>query len=1133
MFDKLRNQTQIIDKKLYLVFIALIFIAIINAVVSTFNIEKSKNISNEISNVTQPTVSGLFEMEHIVTRSRMYITNWVYMPNNKSDKENIFKLNTIEYPQLKVRLQNLSQSWKDIGSKTALKEIFIKYDKIIGYEQEIMNSLVSFDDYQEPIKKFAAEEILETQIIPASLSLTSELAQIYEIKNTEANSRHDDMHQAFSIMKSVLLSLALLICIAVITMTFYMSKNFIGPLMRIRKVLLQMSRGELPALTMKAPQNAVGEMISGLKSLMQGLRQTTHFAEEIGRGNFDSPFQPLSENDVQGKSLLDMRQKLKSSSDQEQQRKWIADGLEKISAVSRIQFNTTDEIANRFMSEIAGRIAAGQGAVFCINKNLPVPRIELCGGYGLSSELLHKKSFLLNEGLLGQCISENKKINFTSMGDALFGIQSALHQASQTNVYLFPLNSGGDVIGAIEIGTVAPLENMQIEYIENACEQIAASLSNMMANMLTKKLLEASLKQADELAAQKQELRWANDEMQKKSKQLEVSQQELKVQQDELKQVNAELEIKAHLLEERNMALEEAQQSLAFKAEQLEQSSKYKSAFLANMSHELRTPLNSILILAKLLTDNKAANLTQKQVEHSRVIHKSGSDLLMLINDILDLSKIESGKLEFVLENVPVANISDDMKMLFAEFANEKQIRFDAQAEHGTFDTIITDKLRLEQVIKNLLSNAFKFTAKDGAVSLRFFKATDKSVFQNEILKDSDEVIGISVTDTGIGIPPEKQKIIFDAFQQADGSTSRRYGGTGLGLAISREITHLLGGDLTCTSTEGKGSTFTILVPRQTEQKKHEPKSIEQNAENAVQANRHAKNLDDKINHSTKYNDTDFSDDRQFINEKDKVVLIIEDDVLFLKLLIDYCHIYGYKAIATQQGETGLLYAAHHNPCAIILDMMLPDTDGSILLSKLKSNQKLQNIPVHIVTALDKKPVGLKKGGAASFIKKPVDKPQLEKLFMNLEQYNPGSENDTPQEKQNLSLTDGHSLKGKTILMADDDMRNIYALSTMFEEEGVNLICAYNGREAIDKLEQNPNVDIVLMDIMMPVMDGYEAMETIRQNDKFKNIPMLAVTAKALEGEREKCKQSGATDYISKPVNNELLISKIKFWLYQ
>lgn len=1132
MFDKLKIQTQIIDKKLYLVFIALIFIAILNAFVSSYNIEKSKSISNEISNVTQPTVNGLFEMEHIVTRSRMYITNWVYMPNNKSDKENLFKLNTIEYPQLKVRLQNISQAWKDVGSKSALKEIFIKYDKIIAYEQEIMNSLVSFDDYQEPVKKFAAEEILETQIIPASQSLTSELGQIYEIKNSEANTRHDDMQQAFSFMKTVLISLALLIFIAVITMTFYMSKNFIGPLMRIRKVLLQMSRGELPELNMKAPQNAVGEMISGLKSLMQGLRQTTHFAEEIGKGNFDAPFQPLSENDVQGKSLVDMRQKLKSSSEMEQQRKWIADGIEKISAISRLQFKSVEEIANRFTSEIAERVSAKQGAVFCINKDSEPKKIELCGGYGLSSELLQKKSFQYNETLLGQCILENKKIEFASMGDNLFGIQSALSVASQTNVFLFPLNSGGEVIGAIEIGTTSAFDNMQIEYIEIACEQIAASLSNMMASMLTKKLLEESLKQSDELAAQKQELRWANDEMQKKSKQIELSQQELKTQQDELKQVNAELEIKAHLLEERNMALEEAQQSLAFKAEQLEQSSKYKSAFLANMSHELRTPLNSILILAKLLTDNKAANLTQKQVEHARVIHKSGSDLLMLINDILDLSKIESGKLEFVLENVSVNNIVDDMKMLFTEFANEKQVRFETQTDAGVYDTIVTDKLRLEQVIKNLLSNAFKFTAKEGNVLLRFFKATDRSQFQNEILKHSNDVIGISVTDTGIGIPAEKQKIIFEAFQQADGSTSRKYGGTGLGLAISREITHLLGGDLTCTSVEGKGSTFTILIPRQCEQKNTEPKPRLQNTEAAVQVNRQAKNQDEKINQATKYNDTDFNDDRQFINEKDKVVLIIEDDIQFLKLLIDYCHIYGYKAVATQQGETGLLYASQYKPCAIILDMMLPDTDGSILLSKLKSNGKLKNIPVHIVTALDKKPLGLKKGGAASFIKKPVDKPELEKLFIGLEGYT-GTADPDSDENQNRAITDKHSLKGKTILMADDDMRNIYALSTMFEEEGVNLICAYNGQEAIEKLEQNPAVDIVLMDIMMPVMDGYRAMETIRQNEKFKNIPMLAVTAKALEGEREKCRQSGATDYISKPVNNELLLSKIKFWLYQ
>lgn len=1122
----LKNNNRSFDRKIYIIFFLLIALGIINSVVSTLHIERSKNLTDEISNVSTPTLNGLTEMSHYVTRSRMYTTNWVYMPNNKADKERLNQIVSTDYPNLKNKLLALSNQWENVEQKNKLNHILSSYEKILSQQKEIAKILHEFEDYQDPIKKFGAEEILETQINPLSISVVDELNKLIEVRKTIAQQKHSEMNTSFAILKFVVLSLAILIVALVIISFFYLSKNFISPIMRIRSILLKMSKGELPELNIKAPANAVGEMLSALKALMSGLKETSQFANETGKGNFDYPFEPLSENDVQGKALLDMRNKLKLANFTEQERKWTSEGLEKISTAMQRTGATAKELSESFLSEITQRTNILQAAVFIVSKNNINKSINLVAGYGLLTDADGHPAIENGTGLVNQCINNNRIICFESLKENEFAISSSLAKFEKSFIQIVPLFAGGEVIGAIEFASPEPLTSTQKEFTERSCELLASGLHSALANSMTKKFLEESLKQADELSAQKQELSWANDELSKKSKELEKSQDELKQQQDELKQVNAELEIKAHLLEERNLAIEEARQSLSFKAEQLEQSSKYKSAFLANMSHELRTPLNSILILAKLLADNKNSNLTEKQSEHARVIHKSGTDLLMLINDILDLSKIESGKLEFVYENIAPKTIAEDMRMLFSEFAVEKQIKFNIKIDNVVPSEIVSDKLRMEQVIKNLISNAFKFTAKEGSVTVKLFKAEKGTTFQNETLKNAKEVLGISVTDTGIGIPQEKQKIIFEAFQQADNSTSRKYGGTGLGLAISREIAHVLGGDLVVTSEPGVGSTFTLYIPNEPPAQESVEVPRQQFIQQPVIS----------ITNNKKFEDTDFTDDKDYITPGDKIVLIIEDDTEFLKLLIDYAHIYGYKAVATKQGETGLMLANKYKPIAVILDLMLPDTDGSIILTKLKNDKNLKHIPVHIVTALDKNPLSMGTS-VESFIKKPVDKQALEKLFMSFDTVKSeiASARSTASllDMPDMSITDGASLKGKTILMADDDMRNIYALTTVLENEGVNIICAYDGKEAMEKLEKNPQIDLVLMDIMMPVMDGYQAMTEIRKNDKYKKIPLLAVTAKAMEGEKEKCSDAGASDYIPKPINQEQLISKIKYHLFQ
>ncbi|MEP7168736.1 MAG: response regulator, partial [Bacteroidota bacterium] len=1001
-----------------------------------------------------------------------------------------------------------------------------------------------------PMKKFAAEDLIETQIIPRSQAIANLLLSITQLKKAEASVKQDEMIYSFSMLTIVVLGLALLIILSVVTITFFLSKNIIFPVMQIRELILQMSRGELPHLNMKVPRNAVGEMVIALRALMDGLRRTSSFAKEIGTGNFTSPFEPLSENDVQGKALIEMRDQLKKAGDSDALRNWTTEGLALMGNILQKHSDNLDNLTDEIVSTIVNYAGVQQAALFLVEKNNGVDlKIHLKGYYAISNKMLSAKQYELKEGLIGQCIASNQKIYISDLQDPYFTIESGLGKSSACCVTIIPLFAAGSVIGAIEIASVHELSRVKIDFLERIAEPVALSIYSVKANLFTKQLLEDSIKQADALTAQKQDLRWANEELTNKSKLLELSQEELKTQQEDLKQMNTELEQKAHLLQEQNIAIEEAHQSLEFKATQLEQSSKYKSAFLANMSHELRTPLNSVLILAKLLAENKAQNLSEKQIEHAHVIFKSGNDLLMLINDILDLSKIEAGKIELNTEKFQTQDIAGDIQSLFKELANEKGINFSITIAKDFPAEIYSDKMRLSQILKNLLSNAFKFTPKTGKVLLNIGLAPQDAIFKNQRLYQTDKVISFSVTDTGIGIPEDKQKIIFEAFQQADGSTSRKYGGTGLGLAISRELSVLLGGDLVLQSIEGSGSAFTIYLP-------HQSSSDETLLASATSF---TNQLSEEKSGQFQFRNNEILDDRNNIKDGDRKILIVEDDIAFAKTLVDCSHEYGCKAVVAVQGDMALNYVKQFNPDIIILDMQLPVVDGWTILKQLMENKELKHIPVYIISAMDKKPLGIEMG-AAGYLTKPASREEINKIFssvsrmlvveesmsastivvnknMATETYMPTVTQPVFQKPLTPAVSNPEKLKdilnGRTVLLADDDMRNIYSLTTILESEGLNVICAYDGIEAIENLKQNPSVEIVLMDIMMPNMDGYAAMSEIRKDDKYKQLPIIAITAKAMQGDREKCIDAGASDYITKPVNIEQLISVMKAWIYK
>lgn len=738
------------------------------------------------------------------------------------------------------------------------------------------------------------------------------------------------------------------------------------------------------------------------------------------------------------------------------------------------------------------------------------------------------------------------------------------------------------------------------------------------------------LQQSEEnLKAANLALERINEELVTKTELLQQSEEELQSQQDELKNSNAELEEKAQLLTEKNQAVEEARKAIATQVRELELANKYKSEFLANMSHELRTPLNSILVLAEVLRDNKPGSLTKDQVKYANVIVNAGNDLLTLINDILDLSKIESGKLEIQNETVAIAEILRDVSALFDEIAAKKKMKFNIAVDKRLPGQLFTDKVRVEQVLKNLLSNAFKFTPDGGSVSI------------NVVPGEMGEEVSFRVTDTGIGIAADKQKLIFAAFQQADGSTSRKYGGTGLGLPISQELAALLGGNITLTSETGKGSTFTLSIPY----KAGEVLQPRKETIHEVVAE-----LD---GHTTEPPKQAIKHDNH-----EPLIIIVEDDKNFAGILEDYAANHGYESMVLNDGTNAVETIREHRPDAVILDIMLPGKDGWQILKELKKNDETADIPVHLMSASEATLTPPRNEGAISFIKKPTDNFTLEKLFSGIAQNGTAvkhvlliedneDESHGMQElmksrgidvdqafdgrsalallgknKYQCAILDLHlpdisgldlldkirtdkrfknlpiiintaadldkdsftrlmqyanamimksdhspnrlidevnlflnkvngrsriaptltgipavklngvnDITGRKILVVDDDERNIFALSAALEGCGVEVHSAYDGEEAINKLEETPGLDMILMDIMMPKMDGYEAMRQIRRHQKWQKLPIIALTAKAMSEDCEKCIVAGANDYITKPVDFDRLVSLMKLWM--
>ncbi|HMI03840.1 MAG TPA: response regulator [Pedobacter sp.] len=941
--------------------------------------------------------------------------------------------------------------------------------------------------------------------------------------------------------------------------------------------------------------------------------------------------------------MRDSNIQLEKISADNEQKNWLLTGATEVTESMRGE-QEIEELSANVVSRICNYIGAGVGALFLLSDKKKT--FVFRGGYAYQQSKSTRREYSFGEGLIGQAAIEKKSKVLDNIPEDYLKISSALGNAAPSFIFILPIIFENSTIAVIELGLTEKPDESKLIFLNTITESIGVAINSAIARVKLRALFEQTQQQAEELESQQEELRTTNEELVYKSEQLQASEEELRVQQEELRQTNAELEEKAQQLEERNLLVNQAREAMSLKAEELELSSKYKSEFLANMSHELRTPLNSILILARILKENKPENLNEDQVKYAGVIHNAGTDLLTLINDILDLSKIESGKIDLTIEPVRPQSIKQGMEALFAELAKSKKIRFEALLDHDLPETILTDQSRLEQVIKNLLSNAFKFTSEHGQITFSISNVHKGHRFYSDQLNSTPEkVLAFRVEDSGIGIPEDKQRLIFEAFQQADGSTSRKYGGTGLGLSISKELAVILGGEIQVQSEVNSGSTFTLFIP-------------ERNIANAGQET-----------HASEEKTTQESGIRTLIPEpatmrakgpRPQTLLIVEDDLAFAEVLSDYAIEKGFQPILAHSGDTGLEMAASQLPDAIVLDIMLPVMDGWTILKKLKSDPRTRHIPVHMMSAGTVKESEAKQQGAIGFLKKPIEKDQLDEAFellstaytkynlnkvlviedqelqskiltqqlsdkgVEVKQAFTGNEalellktqvfdciildlklpdisgfdlldkiKSQPQHahvpviintameldddkmahimkyteamvlksnKSNDRLIDEVSLfmnklkqddkpaskttakgksvstiekalKGKTILITDDDMRNIFALSSALQGYEINIHVANNGKEAIQKLQENQEIDLVLMDIMMPEMDGYEAMRAIRGEKKFAKLPIIALTAKAMKNDREKCIEAGANDYISKPVDMDKLLSMLRVWL--
>jgi hypothetical protein len=992
----------------------------------------------------------------------------------------------------------------------------------------------------------------------------------------------------------------------------------------------------------------VGAFSKAVRNLQESL-------DTIGQGDLSHKI-TITGNDEFGKlglSFNAMADKLKTSSEESTSQSWLNSNLARFGQM--LQGERDLQVAGqKILSEFASVMESRHGMFYVLDSANNASDLSLLASYAHHERKNLANSFALGQGLVGQCALEKQKILVSNLPDDYIRISSGVGEASPASVVVVPVIFDGKVKAVIEQASFECFSTVQLDYLDQAASNLGVVLSSIEAAERTEKLLRQEQMLTEELQSQQEELTESNRKLEALAESLQASEEELRQQQEELQQNNEELDERSRAqakqnedLEAKNIELEELRLNMQEKAQQLTLTSKYKSEFLSNMSHELRTPLNSLLILSRVLVENADGNLTPKQVKFAGTIHSAGSDLLVLIDDVLDISKIEAGAMSIDVAEESLMDICNNLMETFDALAKEKNVSLSCELHPQLPRVVKTDGRRLQQILKNLLSNALKFT-ESGSVTLKVEPVQDGWQRDSQILNSADMVVSFAVIDSGIGIPKDKQSIIFEAFQQADGTTNRKFGGTGLGLAISREIAHLLGGEIGLKSEPGKGSTFTFYLPRE-----HvaAPESVREAGTSvpALEKDPELVSLADR--------DSNNGDDRADIDSGDKVLLVVQQDPAFAAQVIEIAHGRGFKVVTASQGKTALSLVRRFKPDAIALDISSLDKDGWTFLDRLKRDSTTRHIPVHIICNEERAQQG-RRLGAIGYSTKPASKEGLTDMinrfstFVNREPRQLLIVEDNQDELQSLEALIGgddvritsastgeqalnalkeqkfdcmvldlglpdmtgfelldviqkktdladlsiiiHTarsltareetelrryteaivvkgarsaerlldetslflhrveanlpeqkrkilerlhlkdplLSGRKVLIVDDDVRHIFAVTSMLEQYDMQVIYAENGKEALDILAKTPGLEIVLMDVMMPDMDGLQTMRAIRKLDHFKTLPIIALTAKAIKGDREECMAAGASDYLSKPVDSDQLLSLMRVWLY-
>ncbi len=1118
--------------------------------------------------------------------------------------------------------------------------MFLNSDKL----KEAM--IITKDGYNlgEKIKK----EMFEYQVTDTNLQILDQdlvkMRQFYTDFSKAISSLNGFANNLLNI-GIILLVIFIILFLALISSLI--SQTIVVPIQEMVNKFKVIARGNLNTPIVINSDNEIGNLARSFSEIQIGLKEVIEYTKNVAQGDYSTPINPRSDEDELSIALNTMVDKLRESYNMSEQDSWFKSGINLLNEKLRGDQELSD-ISIHTLSFLSQFLHAQIGSIYLYNNEFKL--LNRLNSIGIDIKKVHDK-FKLNEGIIGQAASERRTIILNELPDKNYISYSSSGEYIPKLIIVSPLVFNDSLIGVLELGSLKSYSDLELRFINQATNIVAINLNSAVNMLKTNELLQKTQVQASELQVQQEELRVANEELVEHTKVLTENEKRLQVQQEELRVANEELEERTRQLEiqkddisRKNNELTDIKEKLELKAKELQLASQYKSEFLANMSHELRTPLNSLLILSNLLSTNKKGNLTPEQVQSAKIIHKSGTDLLYLINEVLDLSKIEAGKMSLDISDVQIADIKDEILMNFSATAEEKKLAFQVNVSDDFPQILTTDRYRLMQILRNLLSNAFKFT-NIGNVTVDMVPTPGFVHFNTNLTPQN--TCCIRVSDTGVGIPSEKLELIFEAFQQADGSISRKYGGTGLGLSISRELIKMLGGEIQLESYVNKGSSFYVYLPLKPELLAQSLERTDDQA--AILTNIEVKPTQKEI---TLVSDTNPSVDigRDLIDgEKDACVLIIHPNKTQAEKFSQQAQAKHYNVLVAPAISDGILLAQAHHPIAIMLAVELAKTDDPDY-QKLIAHPETNKLPVHIISpieydtptnqeklntlnsetfndalnSLEKKTIGNSRrlllveddlvtrniikdllsvlnieieevslaeeayqilsaetfdciildlglpdySGKELLAKLKNNQITIPKVIIytgkemskedikNLNVYTDtiilkGLKSDerlmdevslflhqvsqsiiTPKPKSKL-VEDENLFNGKKILIVDDEIRNVFALGKILEEKDIEVFEAENGQVAIDMLLENQNIDLVLMDVMMPVMNGYEAMEKIRKTPEIKNVPIICLTAKAMKEDHFNALKHGANDYLSKPINEEKLFAMLKIWLYK